>query len=94
MSNEQLTLITKYPDEATNVLSQLFQEPGTNTDRRWYPTPEKCDDPSKLNRIERRIDGYTTKSPNFVRTKNRPESRRPTMQDLLCQLPMGELNFD
>ena len=24
MSNEQLTLITKYPDEATNVLNQLF----------------------------------------------------------------------
>ena len=67
MSNEQLTLITKYPDEATNVLNQLFQEPDTNTDRRWYPTPETSDDPSKLNRIE---NGYTTKSPNFVRKKN------------------------
>ena len=55
MSNEQLTLITKYPDEANNVLNQLFQEPGTETNRRWYPTPETCDDPSKLNRIERRI---------------------------------------
>ena len=55
MSNEQLTLITKYPNEANNVLNQLFQEPGTETNRRWYPTPETCDDPSKLNRIERRI---------------------------------------
>ena len=34
MSNEQLTLITKYPDEATNVLNQLFQEPGTDTNHR------------------------------------------------------------
>ena len=55
MSNEQLTLITKYPDEANNVLNQLFQEPGTETNCRWYPTPETCDDPSKLNRIERRF---------------------------------------
>ena len=61
MSNEQLTLITKYPDEADNVLNQLFQEPGTETNRRWYPTPETCDDPSKLNRIERRIYDEITK---------------------------------
>ena len=61
MSNEQLTLITKYPDEATNVMNQLFQEPGTNNDRRWYPTPVTCDDPSKLNRIEKRINGEITK---------------------------------
>ena len=61
MSNEQLTLITKYPDEANNVLNQLFQEPGTNTNRRWYPTPETCDDPSKLNHIEKRIYDEITK---------------------------------
>ena len=61
MSNEQLTLITKYPDEANNVLNQLFQEPCTETNRRWYPTPETCDDPSKLNRIERRIYDEITK---------------------------------
>ena len=61
MSNEQLTLITKYPDEANNVLNQLFQEPGTETNRRWYRTPETCDDPSKLNRTERRIYDEITK---------------------------------
>ena len=60
MSNEQLTLITKYPDEANNVLDQLFQEPNTDTNRRWYPTPETCDDP-KLNRIENRMYGEITK---------------------------------
>ena len=61
MSNEQLTLISKYPDEANNGLNQLFQEPGTETNRRWYPTPETCDDPSKLIRIERRIYEEITK---------------------------------
>ena len=45
----------------SNVLNQLFQEPGTNTDRRWYPTPETCDDPSKLNCIETRIYDEITK---------------------------------
>ena len=61
MSNEQLTLITKYPDEANNVLDQLSQEPNTDTNRRWYPTPETCDDPSKLNRIEKRVYDEITK---------------------------------
>ena len=61
MSNEQLTLITKYPDEANNVLNQLFQEPGTNTNIQWYPTPETCDAPLKLNYIEKRIYDEITK---------------------------------
>ena len=55
MTSEQLTLITKFPDEATNVINQLFQEPDASKDKRWYPTPETCDDPKKLNKIERRI---------------------------------------
>ena len=55
MTSEQLTLITKFPDEATNVINQLFQEPDASKDKRWYPTPETCDDPEKLNKIERRI---------------------------------------
>ena len=78
MSNEQLTLITKYPDEATNVLNQLFQEPGTNTDRRWYPTPETCDDPSKLNRIEKRIYDEITKL-------REEEKLEPTADDQQCK---------
>ena len=61
MANEQLTLITKYPEKANNVLDQLFQEPSTNTDLRWYPTPETCDDPSKLNGIEKRTYDDITK---------------------------------
>ena len=55
MTNEQLTLISKFPDEANNVINQLFQEPDANKDKRWYPTPDTCDDPDKLNKIERRI---------------------------------------
>ena len=55
MTNHQLNLITRYPDEATAVLNHIFQDPNEKTDRRWYPTPETCDDPSKLNKIERRI---------------------------------------
>ena len=55
MTNEQLALITKYPDEASNVINQLFQDPSATNDKRWYPTPETCDDPDKLNKIERRI---------------------------------------
>ena len=55
MTNEQLTLISKFPDEANNMINQLFQEPDANKDKRWYPTPDTCDDPDKLNKIERRI---------------------------------------
>ena len=55
MPNEQLTLISKFPDEANNVINQLFQEADANKDKRWYPTPDTCDDPDKLNKIERRI---------------------------------------
>ena len=40
MSNEQLTLIIKDPEEATNVLNQLFQEPDAKSYRRWYTTPQ------------------------------------------------------
>ena len=36
-------------------MNHIFQDPNEKTDRRWYPTPETCDDPSKLNNIERRI---------------------------------------
>ena len=53
MTGHQLNLISRYPDEAEAVLNQIFQDP--RSDRRWYPTPEISDDPSKLNKIERRI---------------------------------------
>ena len=55
MTNHQLNLISQYPDDAEAVLNQIFQDPTTKSDRRWYPTPETCDDPSKLNKIEKRI---------------------------------------
>ena len=54
MPVEHLNLITKYPDEAEAVINQLF----VNTDMKstkWYPTPETCSNPNKLNAIERRI---------------------------------------
>ena len=55
MTSHQLNLITQYPDEATAVLNHIFQDPNEKTDRRWYPTPDTCNDPSKLNKNERRI---------------------------------------
>ena len=55
MTNHQLNLILQYPDDAETVLNQVFQDPTAKSDRRWYHTPETCDDPSKLNKIEKRI---------------------------------------
>ena len=55
MTNEQLTLVSKFSDEADIVINQLFQEPSATKDKRWYPTPKTCDDPDNLNKIERRI---------------------------------------
>ena len=55
MTDHQLNLISRYPDEAEAVLNQVFQDPTAKSNRRWYPTPETCDDPSKLNKIEKRI---------------------------------------
>ena len=53
VSKEQLTLISKLPDEADNVINQLFQDPEASTDKRWYSTPETCNNPDMLNKIER-----------------------------------------
>ena len=47
-SNEQFTLITRYPEEATNVLNQLFQKPKSQTSRRLYPTLETCKRPVQI----------------------------------------------
>ena len=55
MTKEQLTLISKFPDEAENVINQLFRDPEATTEKRWYRTPETCENPDKLNKIERRI---------------------------------------
>ena len=54
MPVEHLNLITKYPDEAEAVINQLFVNPDLKSTK-WYPTPETCSDPNKLNAIERRI---------------------------------------
>ena len=37
------------------MINQLVQEPSATKDKRWYPTPETCVDPDKLNRTEHRI---------------------------------------
>ena len=55
MTSQQLNLISQYPDDAETVLNQIFQDPTAKSDRRWYPTPETFDDPSKLNKIGKRI---------------------------------------
>ena len=52
---EQLCLIRKHQDQAEAVINELFQETDLNRDKRWFPTPDTCQDPSKLNAIERRF---------------------------------------
>ena len=52
MTEDQPTLISQFPDETDSVINQLFQDPDAATDKRWYPTPETCDNPDKLNKIE------------------------------------------
>ena len=52
MTRKQLPLISKVPDEADNVINELFQDPEATTDKQWYPTPETCDNPDKLNKMD------------------------------------------
>ena len=54
MPVEHLKLITDHPDDATAVINQLFVNPEMKSTN-WYPTPETCSEPDKLNKIERRI---------------------------------------
>ena len=54
MPVEHLNVITKYPDEAEAVINQLFVNPDIKPTK-WYPTPETCSEPDKLNAIERWI---------------------------------------
>ena len=51
---EHLNLITEYPDEAEAVINQLFMNPDMKATK-WYPTPETCSEPDKLNAVVRRI---------------------------------------
>ena len=54
MPLEHFRLITKYPEEAEAVFNQLFVKPDIKHTK-WYPTPETCSQPEKLNKYERRI---------------------------------------
>ena len=45
---------TDHPDDAAAVINQLFVNPEMKSTK-WYPTPETCSEPDKLNKIERRI---------------------------------------
>ena len=54
MPVEHLKLITDHPDDAAAVINQLFVNPEMKSTK-WYPTPETCSEPDKLNKIERRI---------------------------------------
>ena len=48
-------LMNNHPEECEHILSQFFHKQTENIGKRWYPTPEPFDDPSKLNKIEKRI---------------------------------------
>ena len=54
MPVEHLKLITDHPEDAAAVINQLFVNPEMKSTK-WYPTPETCSEPDKLNQIERRI---------------------------------------
>ena len=54
MPVEHLKLIPDHPDDAAAVINQLFVNPDMKSTK-WYPTPETCSEPDKLNKIERRI---------------------------------------
>ena len=54
MPVEHLKLITDHPNGAAAVINQLFVNPEMKSTK-WYPTPETCSEPDKLNKIERRI---------------------------------------
>ena len=93
LTNHQLNLITQYPDEATAVLNHIFQDPNEKTDRRWYPTTETCDDPSKLNKTERRIYDEIVKL--WTEEKLDPTSSEEQRQEFLANFKWEQsiLNF-
>ena len=47
--------MNNHPEESEHIPNQLFLEKTETDSKRWYATPEACDDPTKLNNIERRI---------------------------------------
>ena len=57
----RVLLMNKHPGKCEHILNQLFHEQTETDAKRWYPTPETCDDPTKMNKIERSIyDEITT----------------------------------
>ena len=51
----QLLLMNHHAEECEHSLNHLFHEQKENDAKRWYAKPETCDDPTKLNKTERRI---------------------------------------
>ena len=51
----QVLLINNHPEECKHILSQLLHQETETVAKRWHPTPETCEDPRKLSKIERRI---------------------------------------
>ena len=44
-----------HPEECEPILSQFFHEQLETEVHRWYTTPETCNNPTKMNKIKRRI---------------------------------------
>ena len=55
MPPTHINLLQRFPEDAEAVVNQLFREQNEVLNRKWYPTPETCSDPTKLNPLERRI---------------------------------------
>ena len=55
MPPTHINLLQRFPEDAEAVVNQLFREQNEVLSRKWYPTPDTCSDPTKLNKLERRI---------------------------------------
>ena len=44
-----------HSEECEHILGQLFHDQTGNDGKQWYRTLQTCDDPSKLNKIERQM---------------------------------------
>ena len=51
----QVLLVNNPPGECEHILNQMFHDKNETDAKRWYPTPETCDDPTLLNKAERSI---------------------------------------
>ena len=55
MPPAHINMLQRFPEDSEAVVNQLFRDQNRSLSRKWYPTPETCNDRSKLNPLKRRI---------------------------------------